>query len=87
MLSQPVTMYVHGSYPNSSSGGMYLCRVPKSDHIKLLSPRTKVTVYAVRGGSLEAQSGYAFVEAPGGAYGWVSVMATKDIGLSWTNNF
>jgi hypothetical protein len=50
---------------------MYLCRRPGESSIRLVKPRTPVTVLAVRG-SLENSTGYAFVETTGAEYGWIS---------------
>ena len=86
MLDQPVTRYVHGSYPNSPSGGMYLCRSPGKDGITVLKPHTPVTVHAVRG-SLANSTGYAFVETNDGRYGWVAFRATRGMGLVESNDF
>lgn len=88
VLDESVIRYVHGSHPNSSSGGMYLRRSPDktNNSIRVLPPHTAVTVLAVRG-SLKNSTGYAFVETPDGEYGWVNFQAATDIGLSETNDF
>ena len=86
MLDEPLIFYIVGSNPNSSSGGMYLCRSPAKDMIKVLKSHTAVTVHAVRG-SLAKKNGYAFVETKKGQFGWVSFKATRGIGLSETNDF
>lgn len=72
MLDQTVIRYVHGSHPNSSSGGMYLCRKPGESGIRVVKPRSPVTVLAVRG-SLENSTGYAFVETTDAEYGWIRI--------------
>ena len=88
VLDESVIRYVHGSHPNSSSGGMYLRRSPSKtgNSIRVLPPHTPVTVLAVRG-SLKNSTGYAFVETPDGEYGWINFQAATDIGLSETNDF
>lgn len=88
VLDSSVIRYVHGSHPNSAAGGMYLRRSLSGNNnsIRILPPHTPVTVLAVRG-SLAKSTGYAFVETEDGEYGWVSFQASKDIGLSETNDF
>ena len=88
MLGQAVVLYVVGSYPESSSGGMYLCKAPHNESIKTLRSHTPVTAYAVRG-SLSEKTGYAFVETSAGEFGWISFKSTTGtgIGLSETNDF
>ena len=86
MLDEPVIRYVHGSNPNSSKGGMYLCRTPGEDAMLTLKPHTPVYVRAVRG-SLVNSTGFAFVETSAGQYGWVRFQAARAIGLDTTNDF
>ena len=86
MLDETVIRYVRGSFPNSPSGGMYLCRHPGKDSITVLKPRTPVTVHAVRG-SLSACTGHAFVETNTGQFGWVAFQAAKGPGLTESLDF
>ena len=88
MLSNPITLYVEGSFPDSPSGGMYLCRSPGADRIEIVKPHTPVTAYAVRG-NLSNKTGHAFVETGTGHFGWIAFQSQRGtgIGLSETNDF
>ena len=88
MLDSSVTLYVVGAWPNSPSGGMWMCESPGENGIVVLKPHTPVTVHAVRG-SLALREGYAFVETGSGEFGWVNFKATRGtgVGLTDTNDF
>lgn len=88
MLDQTVTLYVVGAWPNSPSGGMWMCKSPGENGIVVLKPHTPVTVHAVRG-NLALKDGYAFVETSSGEYGWVNFKASRGtgVGLTDTNDF
>ena len=88
MLDSSVTLYVVGAWPNSPSGGMWMCESPGENGIVVLKPHTPVTVHAVRG-SLALREGYAFVDTGSGEFGWVNFKATRGtgVGLTDTNDF